>query len=79
MSYDISKLIEWQKQGNRQIDIEIGSSRVQDKKISIWVYDYSIGGGTGMHIQDPDQDFNLEKLFEDSEKAKLEELLKKYK
>lgn len=79
MSYDISKLIEWQGEGHRQVDIKIGSSSSSCKQTEIWVYDFTIGTGTGMFLSDPDQNFDLQKLFEDGERAKLEELLKKYK
>lgn len=78
--YDISKIIEWQKQGHRKVDINIGSSDSSCKKIRIWVYDYSIGGcGTGTFISDPDKDFDLQATADEREKAELARLTEKYR
>lgn len=77
MSYDISRLIGWQKQGHRQVDIIIGSVRPQEKEIRIWVYDYNIGEGT--HIDSADDAIDLQAVRDKKEKAELARLTEKYR
>lgn len=77
MNYDISKLIKWQKQGYRQVDINIGSSQQQGEKIRIWVYDFILMEGT--FLDNPDSEIDLQAVHDEKEKHELARLTEKYR
>jgi len=68
---DISKLIKWQKHGNRGVKIEI-----EHNNTSIWVYDYDLI--EGKHLSSVDEEIDLQNIKEDGEKSELERLKAKY-
>lgn len=77
VSYDIAKLIEWQKQGYRQVDINIGSSKRQGEKIKIWVFDFILMEGT--FLDNPDSEIDLQAVHDEKEKHELARLTEKYR
>lgn len=77
VSYNIAKLIEWQKQGHRQVDIKIGNSRYGNNETKIWVYDFKIMEGT--FIDNPDSEIDLETICKKREQAEIIRLSEKYR
>ena len=69
---DISKLIEWQKQGNRSIEVKVSSI----DGISIWVYDCDLM--MGKFLESPDEDINLDTVKEKRERQEYERLKAKF-
>lgn len=77
MVVDISKLINWVKdgRGRRSVDIKIGEPG-NSQYLRIWAYDYDLR--TGISLDSPDAEINLQAQKEASERLQYELLKAKY-